>query len=99
MGFVDTLKEFVGFGDVNDFEEDCEMEDTHAAPAPQKKNKVVPLHGQSTEPKIVSLKPKCFSNSRAVSDELKKRRKRVMDVGAVDPEEQRIVVHFIAGPV
>ena len=100
MGFVDTLKEFVGFGDVNDMEEeDYEMEEAHAAPAPQKKNKVVPLHGQSAQPKIVILKPKCFSNSTAVSDELKKRRPVVIDVGALDPDEARRVVDFIAGTV
>ena len=100
MGFVDAVKEFIGFGDIEDDEEEMEYEE----PAEElhqnsKKSKVVPIHQGQSQSRIVILKPKCFSNSTAVADELKKRRPVVIDVGALDPDEARRVVDFIAGTV
>ncbi|MBE7044242.1 MAG: DUF552 domain-containing protein [Ruminococcaceae bacterium] len=102
MGFVDTLKEIVGFGDVEDEYEEEEVEtEAEETPAPSafKRSKVVPMNNNANQTKIVILKPKCFSNSTAVADELKQRRPVVIDVGALDPDEARRVVDFIAGTV
>lgn len=105
MGFVDAVKDFVGFGDVDyeeefDFEEE-EIEDRYEERAPLfgKKNKVVPLDRQLGQPSIVVLKPKCFNASTEVADQIKQRRPVVIDVGGLDPEEARRVVDFIAGTV
>lgn len=99
MGFVDTVKEFIGFGDIEDDEEEMEYEEPADEINQYKKSKVVPIHTSQSQSKIVILKPKCFSNSTAVADELKKRRPVVIDVGALDPDEARRVVDFIAGTV
>lgn len=104
MGFVDAVKDFVGFGDI-DYEEDIEMEeeeveDRYEERAPLfKRNKVVPLDRQATQPSIVVLKPKCFNSSTEVADQIKQRRPVILDVGGLDPEEARRVVDFIAGTV
>lgn len=97
MGFVDTVKEFIGFGDIEDEEEELEYEEPEVHQP--KRNKVVPLNPAQAQARIVVLKPKCFSNSTSVADELKKRRPVVIDVGALDPDEARRVVDFVAGTV
>lgn len=99
MGFVDTVKEFIGFGEIEEDEDEMEFEETVEQVHQSKKSKVVSLPSSQNQPKIVILKPKCFSNSTAVADELKKRRPVVIDVGALDPDEARRVVDFIAGTV
>ena len=68
---VDKLKNFMGFGDeFDEFEDDIEemeYEEVEEKPASKpvfsKKQKVVPMHGQSAQTKIVVLKPRCFNNS------------------------------------
>ena len=99
MGFVDTVKEFIGFGDIEEDDEEMEYEEPAEEVHQQKRSKVVPLNPAQAQAKIVVLKPKCFSNSTAVADELKRRRPVVIDVGALDPDEARRVVDFIAGTV
>lgn len=104
MGFVDAVKDFVGFGDI-DYEEDVEMEeeeveDRYEERAPLfKRNKVVPLDRAQAQPSIVVLKPKCFNNSTEAADQIKQRKPVILDVGGLDPEEARRVVDFIAGTV
>lgn len=100
MGFVETVKEFIGFGDIEDEEEFEEMEqEERIEPSHSfRKNKVVALNSAQTQ-RIVIVKPKCFSNSTEVADELKRNRPVVIDVGALDPDEARRVVDFVAGTV
>ena len=105
MGFVDAVKDFVGFGDV-DYEEEYEYEDEEVVEEFEekpsffsRKNKVIPLDKQSNAPRIMIIKPKCFNNSTEAADQLKQRRPVILDVGGLDPEEARRVVDFIAGTV
>ena len=105
MGFVDAVKDFVGFGDV-DYEEDYEYEDEEIEEDFEEKPsffsrkiKVIPLDKQSNTPRIMVIKPKCFNNSTEAADQLKQRRPVILDVGGLDPEEARRVVDFIAGTV
>lgn len=105
MGFVDAVKDFVGFGDV-DYEEDYEYEEEEVEEVIDekpsffgRKNKVVPLDRQSNAPRIMVIKPKCFNNSTEAADQLKQRRPVILDVGGLDPDEARRVVDFVAGTV
>ena len=87
---------------------DEEFEDEYEEPAETKqirknavvkKSKIVPISSQEPQNRIVVLKPKSFNNSTEVADELKQRRPVIIDVGALDPDEARRVVDFIAGTV
>lgn len=103
MGFVDAVKDFVGFGDI-DYEEEIEMEEVdevveERTPLFSRKNKVVALDRGQTQPSIVVVKPRCFNNTTEVADQIKQRRPVIIDVGNLDPEEARRVVDFIAGTV
>lgn len=103
MGLVDKIKDLTGFGEIDydeDFEEELEEEEKPQRRVNQvKRSKVVPIGTQEAQNKIVVLKPKCFNNSTEVADELKQRRPVIIDVGALDPDEARRVVDFIAGTV
>lgn len=104
MGFVEKLKDLTGFGNLDyedDYEEEMEaveeIKPIRKAPS-VKRSKVISIGGDA-DAKIVVLKPKCFNNSTEVADELKQRRPVIIDVGALDPDEARRVVDFIAGTV
>ena len=105
MGLVDKIKDLTGFGDIdydNEYEEELEEETEERnvrKSLPTRKNKVVPFAGPDSQNRIVVLKPKCFNNSTEVADELKQRRPVIIDVGALDPDEARRVVDFVAGTV
>lgn len=101
MGFVDAIKDFIGI-DTEEYEDDYEMEEV-VEEKPQggflKRNKVVPISGQSMQPKIVVVKPRSFNNTNEIADELKSRRPVIFDVGGLQPDEARRVVDYIAGAV
>lgn len=107
MGFVESVKDMLGFGGYEDeYEDDFDYEEEdEVEEAPQResvfgrKNKVVAINPQSSQARIVVLKPKCFNNSTAVADELRKRRPVIVDVGALDPDEARRVIDFVSGTV
>lgn len=101
---VDKIKNFIGFGDeYEDYDEEVIEEETRerALPktSPVKNKKVVPFKNPSSQSKIVVVKPKCYNDSTQVSDELKARRPVIINVGALDTDEARRVVDFIAGTV
>lgn len=106
MNLVDKIKDLTGFGEI-DYEEDYEEEyeepvqekAVRKSSIMKKNNKVVPLGTYESQNRIVVLKPKSFNNSTEVADELKQRRPVIIDVGALDPDEARRVVDFIAGTV
>lgn len=109
MGFVESVKDMLGFGGYDEYEDDYEeYEDEfeeYEEEAPRrdsvfsrKSSKVVPIN-PSAQTRIVVLKPKCFNNSKAVADELRRRRPVIVDVGALDPDEARRIVDFISGTV
>lgn len=100
---IDKFKNLIGFGDLEDeYEEEVMQADeeerrTTAKPTYNKKQKVVPMRGNTNSSKIVVLKPKCFNDSMLVADELKERRPVVINVGSLDTDEARRVVDFVAG--
>lgn len=102
MSFVDAVKDFVGFGDV-DYEEDdyVEEEEMHEEKPSffSKKNKVVSIEKANNQPTIVVVKPKCFSNAVEAADQLKQRHPVILDVTGLDTDEAKRTVDFIAGTV
>ena len=104
MSFVDAVKDFVGFGDI-DYEEDDYAEEEAAEEASEKpsffskKNKVVSIEKANNQPTIVVVKPKCFSAAVEAADQLKQRRPIILDVTGLDTDEAKRTVDFIAGTV
>ncbi len=104
MSFVDAVKEFVGFGDV-DYEEEDMMEEEAVSEKEEKpsffsrKSKVVSIDKAQNQPTIVVVKPKCFSAGVEAADQLKQRHPVILDVTALDTEEAKRTVDFISGTV
>lgn len=102
MSFVDAVKDFVGFGDIdyedNDYVEE-EMEQEEKPSFFSKKNKVVSIEKANNQPTIVVVKPKCFSNAVEAADQLKQRHPVILDVTGLDTDEAKRTVDFIAGTV
>lgn len=103
MSFVDAVKEFVGFGDI-DYEEEDMMEEveTEKDEKPSffsRKSKVVALDKAQNQPTIVVVKPKCFSAGIEAADQLKQRHPVILDVTGLDTEEAKRTVDFISGTV
>lgn len=102
MSFVDAVKDFVGFGDIdyedNDYVEE-EMEQEEKPSFFSKKNKVVSIERANNQPTIVVVKPKCFSNAVEAADQLKQRHPIILDVTGLDTDEAKRTVDFIAGTV
>lgn len=103
MSFVDAVKDFVGFGDV-DYEEEDYMEEQEPEMEEKpsffsKKSKVVSIEKAPSQPTIVVVKPKCFSAAVEASDQLKQRHPVILDVTGLDTDEAKRTVDFISGTV
>lgn len=100
MGFVDAIKDLIGIDteEYEDYETEQVVEEKPASGF-LKKSKVVPINGQTMQPKIVIVKPRSFNNTNEIADELKARRPVIFDVGSLQPDEARRVVDYIAGTV
>ena len=104
MSFVDAVKEFVGFGDVDYedediVEEEVELDKEEKPSIFSRKSKIVSIDKVQSQPTIVVVKPKCFSQAVEAADQLKQRHPVVLDVTGLDTEEAKRTVDFISGTV
>ena len=105
MSFVDAVKEFVGFGDVDYEDEDLVEEEEAVEEREEKpslfsrKGRVVSIDKAQGQPTIVVIKPKCFSQATEAADQLKQRRPVIFDVTGLDTDEAKRTVDFISGTV
>ncbi len=110
MGFINTIKNFVGFGSDDDeyydddYYEDEETDDEEPSPryfssfSRKSSPKVVPINpGASSRIRII--KPAAFDDSTRVADEIKAGRLVIFDVGGLDASDARRVVDFVSGAV
>ncbi len=105
MSFIGALKNFVGFGTDEDYDEEDYYEDEDLEEESRKTqtfkrpSRVVPIGSGHGNSKIKIIKPMSFDDSIKVADEVKERRLVIFDVGNMDGDEARRVVDFVAGAV
>lgn len=105
MSFIGALKNFVGFGTDEDYDEEDYYEDEDFEEESRKTqtfkrpSRVVPIGSGHGNSKIKIIKPMSFDDSIKVADEIKERRLVIFDVGNMDGDEARRVVDFVAGAV
>ncbi len=105
MSFIGALKNFVGFGTDEDYDEEDYYEDEDLEEESRKTqtfkrpSRVVPIGSGHGNSKIKIIKPMSFDDSIKVADEIKERRLVIFDVGNMDGDEARRVVDFVAGAV
>ncbi len=105
MGFINTVKNFIGieteedYYDEDYYEEDDDIEEEPPARRSSSKrgsSKVIPINpGVSSRIRI--MKPAEFDDSTGIADEIKGGRLVIFDVGNLDAGEARRVVDFVSG--
>lgn len=105
MGFMNSVKNFIGIDTDEDYDDDIydeeESYDEEEAPKKtfaRKASHVVPVGREATS-RIKIIKPQNFDDSTKVSDEIKARRLVIFDVGQLEEGEARRIVDFVAGSV
>lgn len=111
MGFLNTVKHFLGFDSEDDYydddyydEEDAEEEETIqpkrtvSQQSTQRKgfSKVVPINPTSSS-RIKIMRPSDINDSTNVANEVKEGRLVIFDVGHLENEDARRVVDFMSG--
>ena len=112
MGFLNTVKHFLGFESEDDYydddyydeeetedEENARVKRSSQQSAPKKTfSKVVPINPTSSS-RIKIMRPSDINDSTNVANEIKEGRLVIFDVGQIDNEEARRIVDFISGGV
>ncbi|MCD8391146.1 MAG: cell division protein SepF [Firmicutes bacterium] len=105
MGFVNSIKNFVGIGDEDEYMDDeyydDEYEEEYEEPkkrffgSSSSRSKVVPI--SSSGAKVRILKPKSYDDCAKIADELKSNRLVIVNVKMLDGGEAQRIVDFISG--
>ncbi|MCD8179936.1 MAG: cell division protein SepF [Firmicutes bacterium] len=108
MGFINSVKNFIGIETDDDYydddyyeEEDDDIEEeppVRRASSQSKKSssKVIPINPGVTS-RIRIMKPAEFDDSTGIADEIKGGRLVIFDVGNLDAGDARRVVDFVSG--
>lgn len=105
MGFINSVKSFIGMDEEEYYEDEEYMDDEDYAEeeTPKKRfggftgrSKVVPINSSATS-KVRIIKPKSFEESGKIADEIKADRLVIFDVTGLDTDEARRIVDFIVG--
>ena len=110
MGFLNTVKHFLGFESEDDYydddyydeeeaedEENARVKRSSQQSAPKKTfSKVVPINTTSSS-RIKIMRPSDINDSTNVANEIKEGRLVIFDVGQIDNEEARRIVDFMSG--
>ncbi len=106
MGFINTIKNFIGIETEEDYYEDeyyDEEDEIEEEPVSRRgfgrrntSSKVVPIN-PGTSSRIRIMKPSDFDDSTGIADEIKGGRLVIFDVGNLDAQDARRVVDFVSG--
>ena len=106
MGFLNTVKHFLGFESEDDYydddyydEEETENEESARVKRSSQQSapkKVVPINPTSSS-RIKIMRPSDINDSTNVANEIKEGRLVIFDVGQIDNEEARRIVDFMSG--
>ncbi len=105
MGFLDKMKNAIGLGDeeyydeddilTSDFEEDEPVAEERGF---GRKNKVVNIHA-TTQLKVVVMQPENFEDAKGIAEHLKAKKPVIINLESLDSDIARRVVDFLSGAV
>lgn len=105
MGFLDKMKNAIGLGDeeyydeddilTSDFEEDEPIVEERSF---GRKNKVVNIHA-TTQLKVVVMQPENFEDAKGIADHLKAKKPVIVNLESLDSDVARRLVDFLSGAV
>ena len=97
MGFLNTVKHFLGFESEDDYYDDDYYDEEEAE---DEENARVKRSSQQSAPKKTFskiMRPSDINDSTNVANEIKEGRLVIFDVGQIDNEEARRIVDFMSG--
>ncbi len=105
MGFLDKMKNAIGLGDEEYYDEDDILTSDYEEDEPEieersfgRKNKVVNIHA-TTQLKVVVMQPENFEDAKGIADHLKAKKPVIINLENLDSDVARRVVDFLSGAV
>ncbi len=105
MGFLDKMKNAIGLGDEEYYDEDDILTSDYEEEEPVveergfgRKNKVVNIHA-TTQLKVVVMQPENFEDAKGIADHLKAKKPVIINLENLDSDVARRVVDFLSGAV
>ncbi len=104
MGFLDKMKNAIGLGEEEYYDEDDILtSDYEEEPVVEersfgRKNKVVNIHA-TTQLKVVVMQPENFEDAKGIADHLKTKKPVIINLESLDSDVARRVVDFLSGAV
>lgn len=105
MGFLDKMKNAIGLGDEEYYDEDDILTSDYEEEEPAieersfgRKNKVVNIHA-TTQLKVVVMQPENFEDAKGIADHLKAKKPVIINLENLDSDVARRVVDFLSGAV
>ncbi|MBQ4160885.1 MAG: cell division protein SepF [Clostridia bacterium] len=105
MGFLDKMKNAIGLGDEEYYDEDDILTSDYEDEEPvqeersfSRKNKVVNIHA-TTQLKVVVMQPENFEDAKGIADHLKTKKPVIINLESLDSDVARRVVDFLSGSV
>ncbi len=105
MGFLDKMKNAIGLGEEEYYDEDDILTSDYEEEDPVqeersfgRKNKVVNIHA-TTQLKVVVMQPENFEDAKGIADHLKTKKPVIINLENLDSDVARRVVDFLSGAV
>ncbi len=105
MGFLDKMKNAIGLGDEEYYDEDDILTSDYDEEEPAleergfgRKNKVVNIHA-TTQLKVVVMQPENFEDAKGIAEHLKAKKPVIINLESLDSDIARRVVDFLSGAV
>lgn len=111
MGFLDTIKGVIGFGEDPDYDNDGDYEEypQNPAPAPQQDSYGAPRNQNFQSPdnrvniqvtaqlQVILVKPEKFSDTKEIANHLNSKKTVVLNLEATTPDVTRRIIDFLGG--
>ncbi|MBQ5333275.1 MAG: cell division protein SepF [Oscillospiraceae bacterium] len=111
MGFLDTIKGVIGFGEDPDYDNEGDYEDySQNNPAPQQETYNAPRNQNFQSPdnnrvniqvtaqlQVILVKPEKFSDTKEIANHLNSKKTVVLNLEATTPDVTRRIIDFLGG--
>ncbi|MCI7767309.1 MAG: cell division protein SepF [Oscillospiraceae bacterium] len=110
MGFFDTIKGVIGFGEDPDYDNEGDYEEyPQNNPAPQQDNYSAPRNQNFQSPdnrvniqvtaqlQVILVKPEKFSDTKEIANHLNSKKTVVLNLEATTPDVTRRIIDFLGG--
>lgn len=99
MGIFDSIKDFLGVGEGNDYDEEYaagEQGGNYTAATEDKRNGVINIHA-TAQLQVILVKPEVFADTKQIADHLNSKKTVVLNLESTTPDVTRRIIDFLGG--